>query len=62
MEGRNKGGNFNEDKAKCQNSAEANNRIYKSMKNKAKNAVSKAMRDEDEEVLTELKTFSKWDV
>ena len=40
-------------KSKCQNSTENNSR-YKSMKNKANKAVSKAMREMVEEVLTEL--------
>ena len=37
----------------CWNSTEENNRRYKSMKNKAKKAVSKAMRRKAEEALTE---------
>ena len=42
-------------KAMCQNSTEENKRRYKSMKNKAKKAVSKAMREMADEALTELK-------
>ena len=41
-------------KAMCQNSTEENKSRYKSMKSKAKKAVSKAMREKAEEVLTEL--------
>ena len=41
-------------KAMCQNSTEENKRWYGSMKNKAKKAVSKAMREKAEEALTEL--------
>ena len=41
-------------KAMCQNSTEQNNRRCKSMKNKAKKAVSKAMREKTEKALTEL--------
>ena len=41
-------------KSMCQNRTEENKRRYKSMKNKAKKAVSKAMREKAEEVLTEL--------
>ena len=37
----------------CRNSTEENKRKYKSMKNKAKKAVSKAMREKSEEALTE---------
>ena len=40
-------------KAMCQNSTEENKRRYKSLKNKAKKAVSKAMREKTEEVHTE---------
>ena len=39
-------------KAMCENRTEENKR-YKSMKNKAKKAVFKAMREKAEEVLTE---------
>ena len=39
--------------AMCQNNTEENKRRYKSMKNKAKKAVSIAMREKVEEVLTE---------
>ena len=38
----------------CQCSTEENKRRYKSTKNKANNAVSKAMGDKAEEALTEL--------
>ena len=41
-------------KAMCQSSAEENKKRYKSMKNKAKKTVSKAMREKAEEALTEL--------
>ena len=41
-------------KAMCQNSTEENKRRHKSLKNKAKKAVSKAMREKAEEALTEL--------
>ena len=41
-------------KAMSQNSPEKNKRRYKSMKNKANTAVSKAMKDKAEEALTEL--------
>ena len=41
-------------KAMCQNSTEENKRRYKSMKIKAKKAVSKAIREEAEEAHTEL--------
>ena len=41
-------------KAMCQNSTEENKRRYKSMKNKTKKAVSQAMREKAEEVLSEL--------
>ena len=37
----------------CQNSTEENNRRHKSMKNKAKEAVSKVTREKDEEALRE---------
>ena len=40
-------------KVMCWNSTEENRRRYKSMKNKAKKAVSKAMREKAEEALTE---------
>ena len=39
-------------RAMHQNSTEENKRMYKSMKNKANKAVSKAMREKAEEVLT----------
>ena len=45
-------------KAMCQNSTEENKMRHKSMKNKAKKAVSKAMREKAEEVLTELQNCS----
>ena len=41
-------------KAMYLNSTEENKRGYESMKNKAKKAVSKAMREKAEEALTEL--------
>ena len=41
-------------KAMCQDNTEGNKRRYKSMKNKARKAVSKAMREKAEEALTEL--------
>ena len=41
-------------KAMCQNSTEENKRRYKSLKNKAKKAVSKAMTEKTEKVLSEL--------
>ena len=40
-------------KAMCQNSTEENKRRYKSMKNKAKKAVSKVMRQKAEKAHTE---------
>ena len=39
-------------KAMCQNSSEENKRRYKSMKNKAKKAVFKAVREKADEALT----------
>ena len=42
-------------KAMCQNNAEENKRRYKSMKNKAKITVSKAMREKAEDTFTEQK-------
>ena len=39
----------------CQNNTDENKRRHKSMKNKEKKAVSKAMREKEEEVLTEEK-------
>ena len=39
----------------CQNSTEENKKRYKSMKSKVNKAVSKAMREKAEEVITELK-------
>ena len=41
-------------RAMYQNSTEENKRRYKSLENKAKKAVSKAMREKAEEALTEL--------
>ena len=41
-------------KATCQNNTEENKRRYDSLKNKAKKAVSKAMREKAEVELTEL--------
>ena len=40
-------------KVMCQNSTEENKRRYKGMKTKAKKVISKAMRENAEEVLTE---------
>ena len=48
-------------KAMCQNSTEENKRRYKSMKNKAIEAVSKAMREKAEESLTDLQDLPIWD-
>ena len=42
-------------KVMCQKNTEENKRRYESMKNKARKAVSNAMRQMAEEVLTELK-------
>ena len=42
-------------KVMCQNNIEENKRMFKSMKNKAKKAASKAVKWMDEEALTELK-------
>ena len=44
-------------KAMCQSSTEENKRMFKSIKNEAKKAVLKAMREKAEEALTELKNF-----
>ena len=41
-------------KAMCHNSSDENNGRYESMKNEAKKAVLKAMREKAEEALTEL--------
>ena len=41
--------------AMCQNSTEENKRRFESMKSKAKKAVSKAMREKAEEVVSDLK-------
>ena len=46
-------------KSMCQNSIEENKR-YKNMTNKAKKAVSKAMRELDEKALTEVKNRPNW--
>ena len=61
-ERRGEGGSFKNEvhKAMCQNSTEENKRRYKRMKNKAKKAVSKAMREKAEEVLTELQNCHNW--
>ena len=40
----------------CANSTEENGICYENMKNKAKKAVSKAMREKAEEAVTELKS------
>ena len=47
-------------KAMCQNSTEENKRRYKDMKNKAKKAVSKRMREKTEEALTVLQNCPYW--
>ena len=47
-------------KAMCENRTEENKRRYKSMKNTAKEAVSEALREKAEEVLTELQHCSNW--
>ena len=44
-------------KAMCQNSTEENKRRHKSMQQKAKKAVSKAMRRKAEEALSELQNY-----
>ena len=44
----------------CQNSAENNKRRYKSMRNSANKAVSKAMIEKAVEAFTELQNFSNW--
>ena len=49
-------------KAMCQNNTEKNKRRYKSMKNKAKKAVSKALREKADEALTDITNLPKWDV
>ena len=49
-----------EHRAMYQNSTDKNNRRYKSQENKAKKAVSKAMREKAEEELTELKNCPYW--
>ena len=41
-------------KVMCQNSTEENKRRYRSMKNKANKAVSKAMREKADEALTDF--------
>ena len=46
-------------KAMCQNSTEKNKKRYKSMKSKANKAVSKAMRETSEEVITEENLFAQ---
>ena len=47
-------------KAMCQNSTEENKRRYKSMKNRANKAVSKAIREKSEDALTELQNCPNW--
>ena len=47
-------------RAMCKNSTEENKRRYKSLKNKAKTAVSKALREKSEEALTELQNSPYW--
>ena len=42
-------------KAMCKNSSAENKRRYKSIKNKAKKAVSRAMREKAEEAFTDMK-------
>ena len=49
-------------KVMYQNSAEENKRMYKSVKNKAKKAVSKPMREKAEKALTELQKLPKYNV
>ena len=44
----------------CQNSTEENKGRYKSIRNKANKAVSKAMREKAAEALTELRSFPNW--
>ena len=41
-------------KAMCQNSTEGNKRRYEGLRNKARKAVSKAMREWTDKMLTEL--------
>ena len=45
-------------KAMCQNHTEENKSKYKSMKNKASKAASKAMREKAEEALTKLPNWN----
>ena len=55
MEFRGEGGSFRKKDAHrvvCWNSTEENERRYESMKNKAKKAVSKAMREKADDALT----------
>ena len=47
-------------KAMCQDNTYENKRMYKSMKNKAMKAYSKAIREKAEEALTELQNCPKW--
>ena len=46
----------------CQNTTDENKRRYEGMKNKARKAVSKVLREKAEEVLTELQNLPKWDL
>ena len=46
----------------CENSTADNNKRYESMLNKAKKAVSKAIRQKAEEMLTELQNSPKGNV
>ena len=46
--------------AMCQDNTEESNRMYKSMKNTAKKAVSKAMRETAEDALTEFYDYPNW--
>ena len=47
-------------KSMCRNCTEENKRRFESMKNKARKAVLKAMREKVEEVLNELKHCLNW--
>ena len=44
----------------CRNNSEENKRTYKSVKNRARKAVSKAVREKAEEVLSELQNCPNW--
>ena len=47
-------------KVMCPNNSEDNKRKYRSMKNKAKKAVSKAIREKADEAFAELKMCPNW--